>query len=75
MGHIFAKYDKNAVSKVRNIVKRLAQGENMPYDDYVTNNISEYASHSDEIIAELNAMRRGSNSELADFIWKEALNP
>ncbi len=74
MGHILAKRNKKILFKIRNIIQSMAQSKNMSYDDYVINNISEYALHSDEIIAELNAMRHGSDSELADYIWKEALN-
>lgn len=75
MGHVFAKRNKNVLFRIRNIIQSLAQSENISYDDYVISNISEYALHNDEIIAEINAMRHGSNPELADYIWKEALNP
>ena len=72
MGHVFARRNKNAITKIQAIVAKLAEKEHISYERYVVDNISEYALTRNEIISELNAMRNGSTPELAMYIWEEA---
>ena len=72
MGHVFARRNKNAITKIQAIVAKLAEKEHISNERYVVDNISEYALTRNEIISELNAMRNGSTPELAMYIWEEA---
>ncbi len=73
MGHVFAKHNRSAIARIQAVIDKLAENDHVSYEDYVLDNISLYALYNDEIIAEINAMRHGTSSELASRIWEEAL--
>ena len=73
MGHVFAKHNRSAIARIQAVIDKLAENDHVSYEDYVLDNISSYALRNNEIIAEINAMRHGTSSELASRIWEEAL--
>ena len=70
-GHLFARNNKRYISALRLACERRAIGAGMTTDQYIIENISEYASYMDELPAEINAMKNGSLPDLALELLKE----
>lgn len=71
MGHIFNKTDRGLLPRTINIIEREAKKSNITVREFIEKNISKYAWHSEEIIAEINAMRKGTVPGVSKTIWKE----
>lgn len=72
MGHIFNYENPRIIKKLRKSIRVKAANSSISYEEFVGMRISTQALYKDEIIAELNAMRKGTNSDMAMSIWKEA---
>ena len=70
-GHLFARCNKRYISSLRQACERRAIKAGITTDQYIIENISEYASYMDELPAEINAMKNGSVPDLALELLKE----
>ncbi|MBQ7959754.1 MAG: hypothetical protein IJ285_00870 [Clostridia bacterium] len=71
MGHIFEKSNDYLRTRAIYVIEKMAKEKNLSVRDFIYQNISEYAQAGGELIAELNAMRKGANPQLAKSIWEE----